>query len=274
MSQIMTKWICTTLLMILCLSCEPAKDRQISLFTFPKITDSRDIDYAERVTLSPDQLESVFPPFLGKFKFGENIDLNRARRPISYQDDIISEYIIEDDDSLHVNGLELYVDYETEVYFNREYAYDSVLWEHYPVYFVNSTATDKIFIAKDGYVFGIQEAAKQKDSWDWRAIECSGFDFCGNGGWGLIIHPGEYTAMLMRKYKGTLKTDLRVRFQMGNSTFVSKKFTGTINPNQFKVREPSYPHLVMMDGQREVPDWLFYGAKPDTSFQIRSVTTE
>lgn len=39
----------------------------------------------------------------------------------------------------------------------------------------------------------------------------------------------------MRKHEGSQETDLRVRFQMGSSTFVSKAFKGFVNSNQFTI---------------------------------------
>lgn len=233
-------------------------------FQLPKVINTQYAITTKKQVLEPESLSEVFPSFIGKYKFGEVVDLNMEKQDTSTWQDYISEYSINQNDSLDVNGFELIVDYNNEVYFNRFFEYDSVLFAHYPVYFVNSTNSNKIFIGKDSHAFGIQEAKALEGFSAWRPIESSSFDSCGNGGWGLIIKPGEFAVMLMRKYGGETETDLRVRAQMGNSTFVSKPFKGVVNQKQFNIDEGSYAFRILRDRNSKALYWLFYGATPKT----------
>lgn len=117
-----------------------------SNFQIPKIVNTQLLSTTKKITLAPDSLVDVFPPFIGKSKFGDIVDLSRENRDTSYQKDYLPEYRLSDDDSLHVNRLELLVDYKTEVYYNRFFEYDSTLFRHYPVYFINSSNTNKVFV--------------------------------------------------------------------------------------------------------------------------------
>jgi len=134
--------------------------------------------------------------------------------------------------------------------------------EYYPVFFVNSTPSDKLFLGKDRYVFGIQEAFDTCDFGSWLPIEGRGFDFCGNGYWKLVVHPEEFVIVLMRKYKGGFETGVRVRFQLGESLYVSKPYKGVINEKQFLVEDSSYFDDRLKETDGRAANWLFYGAVP------------
>lgn len=82
-------------------------------------------------------------------------------------------------------------------------------------------------------VFGVQEAINDTEKEDWKPIEVMGFDFCGNGRWGLVVHPKEFIVVLMRKYSGDYETEIRTKFKIGNTFFVSEPFQGEINESQF-----------------------------------------
>jgi len=133
---------------------------------------------------------------------------------------------------------------------------------YYPVYFVNSNNSDKIFFIKDKYAFGIQEALEKKKFGNWLPIESRGFDFCGNGYSGLIVHPQEFVVILMKKYDGDLETAMRARFQVGENIIVSKPFKGRINKNQFKIKDSSYIQGRLQKTNGKAASWLFYNAVP------------
>lgn len=154
------------------------------------------------------------------------------------------------------------MDYESSVKYNRNYQNDSTLYDHYPVYFVNSTNTDKVFFGKDSYAFGIQEAIAKEKYIIWRPIEGRGYDFCGNGHWGLIVHPREFVLVLMRKYEGDYETELRVRFKVDENIVISRPFKGRINVSQFSVRDGSYIEKELQETDGKAATWLFYGSHP------------
>lgn len=122
--------------------------------------------------------------------------------------------------------------------------------------------SDKIFLGKDSYIMGIQEAIREEKWKRWRPIEARGFDFCGNGSWGMIVHPNEFVVVLMNKYKGGFPTQLRVRYVMGNNIFVSKPFFGSIDSSQFHIKDSSYVKRQLQRTKGRAAQSLFYGAEP------------
>jgi hypothetical protein len=188
------------------------------------------------------------------------------RTLLFWKGDIWGEYsYIGLEDTLQATGFEMFANYEQTVFYNRYYNNkhfnnDKTLYSYFPVYFVNSTQTEKIFLGKDSYVYGIQEAV-EKEAYDWyKPIESAGFDFCGNGCWGMIVRPGEFVVVLMRKYMGSYETEMRVRFSVGENIYVSKPFLGNISRNQFLISDSSYAHSVIKSNNDVPPFWLFYGA--------------
>ena len=259
------KEIILTLLLGTLISCQSNNDKnELAVFKPPQIINTQFNDSIESIPYQAKSITEVFPSFVGKFKFQEEIDINPEKRDTTIYKDFIDEYSRSGlTDSLGINGLELIVDYYNSVKYNRYYQYgDSTLYDHYPVYFVNSTKTDKVFYGKDSYVFGIQEAVDKSKYGEWRPIEGRGFDFCGNGHWGLIIHPQEFILVLMRKYEGDYATNMRVRFEVGDNIFVSRPFNGRINESQFSIQDSSYLKQRLRETDGKAATWLFYGAVP------------
>lgn len=255
------KTIVLSLILGVFISCQTDLDNpEIYEFVKPKIVNTQFDDSVKSTKFKAGFVSGVFPSFVGKYSFTNRIDINPQKRDTTIFEDFFREYsYIELEDSIDVNGFELIVDYEQSVMYD-EYSYmypdSDSFYEYYPVYFVNSTKTDKMFFGKDRYAFGIQEAF-DNDS-NWRPIEKRGFDFCGNGHWGLVVHPNEFVVVLMRKYEGVFKTGIRVRFVLGESVYVSKPFEGTINPNQFNVQDSLYLEK-LRERIGNAATWLFYG---------------
>lgn len=249
------------------ISCKTNSDNNdLTIFKCPQIINSY---FSDTISSTPYQAESVsevFPIFVGKYKFQNIIDINPEYRDTALYKDFVASYSqIRLEDSLDVNGFELIIDYENSIKYNQFYHYKhaSRLFDHYPIYFVNSTKNDKIFYGKDRYVFGIQEAVDRKENYgEWRPIEARGFDFCGNGRWALIVHPQEFVLVLMRKYKGDYETQMRVRFEVGENIFVSRPFKGKINKKQFTIQDSSYLEQSLLETNGNAAYWLFYGAVP------------
>lgn len=135
---------------------------------------------------------------------------------------------------------------------------------YFPVYVVNETSRTKLFIGKDSYVFGIQEAIDTSKwvSGEWRPIESRGNDFCGNGYFGLKIHPGEFVMFLVPKYEGSEKQTMRVRLQIGESIYISHSYEGTFNLKQFDVKKESWIYDRLQVDKSSTIQWMFYGATP------------
>jgi len=250
----------------------PSHESELAVFKSPQIINSQVNDSVELAVFQVEYVTEAFPVFAGKFKFLDKIDVNPENRDTALYKDFMTDFSpIRFNDSLDVNGFELVVDYEQSVKYNEYYRYGSGLYDYYPVYFVNSTKTDKIFLGKDSYVFGIQEALDKEGEYaQWRPIEGRGFDFCGNGRWKLIVHPQEFVLILMRKYKGDYETEMRVRFQVGENIFVSRPFKGRINEKQFSIHDSSYVARVLRETDGQAWAWLFYGAPPREEWVVKT----
>lgn len=236
-------------------------------FEFPYIFNSLYGDTVKSTLFKAESISEEFPIFSGKFKFNDTIDINPKTIQKVTQEDYLEGYTSTRlRDSADVNGFEIYVDYERSVKYSRFYKDDSTNYIYYPVYFVNSTNSKKVFFGKDRYVFGIQEARDKADYGAWRPIESRGFDFCGNGHWGLIVHPKESVVVLMKKYDGNYKTEMRVRFEVGENIFVSKPFLGSIDEKQFSVRDSSFIQKELHETDGAAASWLFYGAVPKEEY--------
>ncbi|CAL2095114.1 hypothetical protein [Tenacibaculum sp. 190524A02b] len=256
-------------LIILCIGiligCQRKSDKiETFVFSPPQIINSQLKDTIKSIPFKASFVSEVFPRFVGKFKFQDRIDINPEKRDSLTNKDFINlDYKNSLSDSIDVNGLELIVDYKNTVRYNPPYyERDSILLNYYPVYFVNSTNSDKLFYGKDNYVFGIQEAISKEKYGSWLPIESRGFDFCGNGHWGLVVHPQEFILVLMRKYEGSFNTQMRVRFKVNENIFVSKSFKGSINESQFSIRDSSYLKSRLQKTNGKATSWLFYGAVP------------
>ncbi|WP_367391751.1 hypothetical protein [Lewinella sp. LCG006] len=247
------------------LSCCGVKcDKEDRSFRKPQVINSDFQAYSQVLRDTVKYVSEVFPKVIGKYKFDQNIDVKKINQDTSFDKDFLfsisSRRII---DSLDVNGFELIPDYGTSIYYRDWYSKDTSFLEYYPLYLVNSTHSDKLFLAKDDYVYGIQEAQYKSRNYDsWYAIEGAGFDFCGNGSWGVIVHPQEFILILMKKYSGNYSTKIRVRVRIGESTYVSTAFDGMIDERQFTMDKGSYLFNKIKDSDGYFFSGLFYGAIP------------
>ncbi len=239
-------------------SCDKPKSAKIKRLEFhkPVIKQSEITDSVKY--LPSDSLEQADPIFLGKYKFTDSLFVSGDRfadrqRDSSIYRDFIDEHIVWRSDSLYSDGFELYPDYSAAIkyrHYEKEYNF------YYPLYIVNQTPKNKIFIGKDSHVFGLQEA-RHKDG-NWYPIEVKGYDFCGNGYWGLIVHPREFITVLLPKYNGDFETQIRIRLKIGDNTYVTKPFIGKINSSQFYLRRNDKWYLESLGSIYT----FFYGTLP------------
>lgn len=211
--------------------------------------------------------------FADKWKFCDTLKLSvRPEWDTAFYNDLLYECYYSALDSFALDGLEIYPDYKTTV---SRILYDLTTGHfYYPVYIVNQTPNTKLFIGKDSYVFAIQEALDEEGYW--RPIEGRGFDFCGNGYWGMKIHSDEFITILFPKYEGDFKTKLRVRIQNRDIVYVSKPFDGVINKNQFILdKESDYHYRRLVENKASAIQYLFYGSVPlelkDKNFGLHAV---
>jgi hypothetical protein len=209
-----------------------------------------------------DCISEAYFRFSGKYKFTDTLrfDDNDRFRDIA---DIIPEYsFTKKNDSLSTDGFQVFPDYKSSVYYKEKYADNAETFCYFPVYVVNETSKTKVFIAKDRHVFAIQEAVDKTDWEKWYPIEAEGPDFCGNGYFGVKVHPGEFIVFLVPKYQGEEKNRMRIRLQVGEGLYISKPYEGTFSAKQFNIPKESYLYKRLKDPKNDFRYWRFYQAIP------------
>jgi hypothetical protein len=211
-----------------------------------------------------ESVTEIYPHLIGKYKFGDSINFSQVRRqPMSEKDYLWEVKHAYGSDSLSSDGLQIIPDYETSV------AYSTVELTkqlYFPVYVVNETYQPKIFFGKDNHGFAIQEAIDTSDYFLWHPIESTGYDFCGNGRFRKKLNPKEFLVFLMPKYSGSVTTSLRIRFQIGESVFISKPFKGTINQKQFDIDKKDWIYDKLKESNGEAASFIFNGGRPKGSW--------
>ncbi|WNJ17110.1 hypothetical protein [Pontibacter sp. G13] len=230
-------------------------------FTDPVILPLAGYDTLPKVTYHRDSAWSNFPPFIGKYSFGDPIDLNDfpAFKDIP-DEDYLHEYRDWDPEGYDVRGFDIRVAYDQDLFVPYDFFEPYELVRYFPVFFVNETDSVLVFTGRNNYTFGLQEALSWPDSIArWGLIETPGVEFCGNGGFAIRVHPGEFVTVLMLKYSGSVDTQLRVRFVIGDEEYVSASFPGQVNPQQFMLSNRDRSWINPAYGCDE--DW-FYGGTP------------
>lgn len=249
------------LLLITLMGCAVTSQKetdQLSHFVVPQIKVEQPKDSVSYFEM--DSLSETINIFRGKYRFSKEIEFQSLfDRDTLLNEDKIWEY----SSTIHetnctTDGFQLHADYNTEIPLEIPWLWTG--WKYYyPVFIYNETKLDKMFDGKDREVFIIQEALYGNI---WRPIECRSFYFCGNGHWGLKVHPGEFVVALVPKYKGDHKTKMRVRIKIGESLYVSNSYNGEINYSQFYLKQNSWILRQMkVDPMRTCLDH-FYGGVP------------
>lgn len=206
-------------------------------------------------------ISDSWPKFITKSMFCDSLDLSEnAAVATSLKYDLLYESYHGALDSFGLDGLELYADYQTSVS-RSGVSFAPIANCYFPVYIVNQTPNTKLVMGKDNYVFALQEA--QDADGRWHPIEQRGFDFCGNGYWGLKVHTGEFVTVLFPKYEGTYKTKMRVRFRNRDIIYVSKPYDGRVNTTQFFLdsSEDNYWKTYIKNSPDAIQN-MFYGSIP------------
>ena len=102
---------------------------------------------------------------------------------------------------------------------------------------VNGTKDVIAFEASDSRLHIVQEA--KNESGTWQAIEYFRTSPCGNSYHRLFLAPGKYWVLPSPRYSGSFPTTLRFRLMddRGKTELISNEFKGSINPEQFSVRQ-------------------------------------
>jgi hypothetical protein len=117
---------------------------------------------------------------------------------------------------------------------------------------VNAAQDAITFQGCDSRLSLVQEAL-DKDR-QWKPIEYLPSSWCGNSYHRLTLGPGDYWAFAAPRYRGSFATKLRFRLsERKGPQLVSNEFDGSINPEQFSVKQPYEPQG-LMDPYFPVPD--------------------
>jgi hypothetical protein len=231
-------------------------------FKLPLIIQTQNTDTVKAFQV--EGMTGVYPQLIGKFKFGDTINIsNLGHQQMSEKDYLWEVQNAYESDSLSSDGLQIIPDYKTSVAYSR---YEPTNQLYFPVYVVNETYEPRIFFGKDSHGFAIQEAIDTSDYSLWHPIESTGYDFCGNGRFRKKINPKEFLVFLLPKYSGSDTTSLRIRFQIGESVFISKAFTGTINPKQFDIDKKDWIYDRLKESKGDAASFIFYGGRPKGSW--------
>jgi hypothetical protein len=223
-------------------------------FQIPVITQTK-LDSS--VYYNSDSLSFSMSWFVGKYKFCDTVNLT-SKDDTTNKDDLIRDFVKPNyNDSLFTDGLQIIVDYQNTIIQEVPYLEKNI--NCYPVFVINETNSTKILTGKDSHVFIIQEALDS--SKQWHPINGKGFDFCGNGHWGVKIYPKEFALFLAPKYNGDFETLIRIRLKIGDNIYVTKPFTGKIKYSQFYLRQNDIYSRRMKDEANAIMSW-FYGSPP------------
>ncbi len=124
--------------------------------------------------------------------------------------------------------------------------YDYNPKDYFVSHLVNNT--DSTFKAKrqDGSLIMIQEALDEDSTW--KPIEYWVHSGCGNSYFSpLKLEPGECIMVPIKKYSGSFKTQIRLKFKYGKSVIYTNSFEAKISKAQFK-REENTVYGILYSG--------------------------
>lgn len=106
-------------------------------------------------------------------------------------------------------------------------------FEYFTGYLINNTDSTVKLTRQDGSLIMIQEALDEEG--EWKPIEHWVPSRCGNSYFHpLYIDSGEYVIIPIRKYKGSFKTKIRLKFVYKREVHFSDSFDASINKSQFE----------------------------------------
>ncbi len=125
--------------------------------------------------------------------------------------------------------LSLVVIPKEEVPFNNEY-------RGFRLLLVNRTGSETNLASCDMRLSIIQEALQGEGVW--RPVEYLPASWCGNSYYSVTLPAGHYWEFAAPRYTGTIKVPLRFVLQIkGESPVTSQVFEGSVNPEQFTVKQ-------------------------------------
>jgi len=100
---------------------------------------------------------------------------------------------------------------------------------------VNQTDGEAAFPAMDSKLKMKLEA--RSDAGQWLPLEFESFSFCGNSFHRVFLPARHYWQLVVPRYSGSFRTQLRFSLQSANEPIYSNEFSGSIDPGQFQMPE-------------------------------------
>lgn len=196
--------------------------------------------------------------FIGKFRFSTD-SINFPYKPdtLFYKDYLEGNMWNITEDTVNATGFEIIPNYSYMVAYS---VWGEPPTYYYPVYVINETQTTKYFNGDGKEVFALEEAIDS--SRKWRPIGRKGWNFCGNGLYGMKVHPSEYIMCLFPRCKGNYKTLMRIRFNICGTIYVSAPFKGEINYDQFHFGKEGYDKWLAIEPSQYTCHLYFYDSRP------------
>lgn len=228
-------------------------------FATPVWVDSLDGKKVEAFTAT--SISTSKPIFMGIYDFGDTVFISPKADFLTNA----NRYV----DSFHKNrtyfkqfssdGLELIVDTINLAKFDGSYR-DAT---YTPIYIVNSTFTSKIINGRDYEFNGIQEAKAMEKYSYFHPIEGEVQIGCGCCAMVAELKPKQFAVILVKKYKGKFKTQLRTRLKIGQNLYVTQPYTGHIDTAQFYFSPTSFVNEKIAQKNKFFSlDHYFYGSTP------------
>jgi hypothetical protein len=228
-------------------------------FATPVWVDSLDGKKVEAFTAN--SISTSKPIFMGIYDFGDTVFVSKKAEFLTNA----NRYV----DSFHKNrtyfeqfssdGLELIVDTINLAKFDSE----RKTGVYTPIYIVNSTFTRKVIMGKDYEFKGLQEAGVKKEHGYFYPIEGEVNIGCGCCAMVAELKPKQFAVILVKKYKGKFKTQLRTRLKIGENLYVTQPYTGYIDTTQFYFSPISFVNKKIAEKNKSLSlDYFFYGSTP------------
>ena len=107
---------------------------------------------------------------------------------------------------------------------------------YFTAYLINTTDTTFSANRQDGSLIMIQEALDENGKWN--PIEYWVYSGCWNSYFSpLKLNAGKCVLIPIKKYTGTFKTKIRLKFKYGDHIMYSHSFDGSINQTQFRQKD-------------------------------------
>ncbi len=126
--------------------------------------------------------------------------------------------------------LKIIVNPDATMYENMPDIIENYDVEAIPIFIYNPNQLPIEIELQNGGLIMIQEAKDQNGKW--KPIEYYTFSWCGNSFSSFLIASQKFALAKIHRYRGSMKTELRLKLRTGEKTYYSDPFPGEIDPGQ------------------------------------------